>query len=65
MMIKADAFTHYVALNPVPHSNANYAFTTLYEHWIANIEFAETSRITEQIYKQKKYNSMSPLQPKT
>ena len=23
-----------VALNPVPHSNAYYAYTTLYEHWI-------------------------------
>ena len=54
MMIKADALTHYVVINPVPHSNAYYAYTTLYEHWIANIELAETSsRITEQIYKQK------------
>ena len=30
-----DAFTHYVALNPVPHCNADYEYTTLYEHWIA------------------------------
>ena len=30
-----DAFTHYVALNTVPHCNAYYAYTTLYEYWIA------------------------------
>ena len=34
-MIIADAFTHYVALNPIPHCNAYYAYTTLYDHWIA------------------------------
>ena len=30
-----DAFTHYVALNLVPHCNAYYPYTTLYEYWIA------------------------------
>ena len=34
-MVIVDAFTHYVALNPEPHCNAYYAYTTLYEHWIA------------------------------
>ena len=33
-MVIVDAFTYYVALNPVPHCNACYAYTTLYEHWI-------------------------------
>ena len=37
IMVIVDAFTHYVALNPVPHCNAYYAYTTLYEHWIAEI----------------------------
>ena len=32
IMVIVDAFTHYVALNPVPHCNAYYAYTTLYEH---------------------------------
>ena len=31
------SFTHYLALNPVPHCNAYYAYTTLYEHWIAKL----------------------------
>ena len=35
IMVIVDAFTHYVALNPVPHCIAYYAYTTLYEHWIA------------------------------
>ena len=34
-MVIVDACTHYVALNPVPHCNAYYAYTKLYEHWIA------------------------------
>ena len=34
-MFIVDAFTHYVELNPVPHCNAYYAYTTVYEHWIA------------------------------
>ena len=32
IMVQVDAFTHYVALNPVPNCNAYYAYTTLYEH---------------------------------
>ena len=32
IMVIVDAFTHYVVLNPVPHCNAFYAYTTLYEH---------------------------------
>ena len=34
-MVIVDAFTHYVALNPVPQCKAYYAYTALYEHWIA------------------------------
>ena len=33
VMVIVDAFTHYVALNPVPHCNAYCGYTTLYEHW--------------------------------
>ena len=40
-MVNVDAFTHYVALNPVPHCNAYYAYTTLYEHWIAKFGLPE------------------------
>ena len=32
IMVIVDAFTHYVALNPVPHCNAYYAYTIFYEH---------------------------------
>ena len=32
---------HYVALNPVPHCNAYYAYTLLYEHWIAKFGLPE------------------------
>ena len=34
-MVIVDAFTHYVALDPVPRCNAFYAYKTLYKHWIA------------------------------
>ena len=34
-------FKHYVALNPGPHCNAYYAYTTLYEHWIAKFGLPE------------------------
>ena len=40
-MVIVDAFTHYVALIPVPHGNAYYAYTTLYEHWIAKFGLPE------------------------
>ena len=40
-MVIGDAFTHYVALNPVPHCNAYYAYKTLYEHWIAKFGLPE------------------------
>ena len=40
-MVIVDAFTHYVALNPKPHCNAYYAYTTLYEHWIAILGLPE------------------------
>ena len=39
IMVIVDAFTHYVALNPVPHCNA---YATLYEHWIAKFGLPET-----------------------
>ena len=41
IMVIVDAFTHYVALNPEPHCNAYYAYTTLYEHWIAKFGLPE------------------------
>ena len=41
LMVVFVAFTHYVALNPVPHCNAYYAYTTLYEHWIAKFRLPE------------------------
>ena len=34
-MFRVDALTHHVALNPVSHCNAHYAYTTPHEHWIA------------------------------
>ena len=40
-MVIVDAFTHYVALNPAPHCNAYYAYTTLYEIWIAKFGLPE------------------------
>ena len=40
-MVIVDAFTHYVALNPVPHCNAYYAYTTHYEQWIAKFGLPE------------------------
>ena len=36
-----DAFTHYVALNPLPLCKDHYAYTTLYEHWIAKFGLPE------------------------
>ena len=41
IMVIVNAFTHYVALNPVPHCNAFYAYTTHYEHWIAKFSLLE------------------------
>ena len=41
IMVIVDAFAHYVALNPVPHCNAYYSNTTLYEHWIAKFGLSE------------------------
>ena len=40
-MVIVDAFTHYVALNPVPHCKTYYAYTTLLEHWVANFGLPE------------------------
>ena len=40
-MVIIDAFTHYVAHNPVPRCNAYYAYTTLCEHWIAKLGLPE------------------------
>ena len=40
-MVIVDAFTHYVALNPVPHCNAYYAYTTFYELCISNFGLPE------------------------
>ena len=57
-MVIVDAFTHYVVLNPVPHCNAYYAYTTLYEHWIAKFGLPEilvTDNGTEFINKETSY----------
>ena len=40
-MVNVDSFTHYVALNPLPHCNDYYAYTTLYLHWIAKFGLPE------------------------
>ena len=40
-MVIVESFTHYVALNPVPHCNGYYAYTTHYEHWIEKIGLSE------------------------
>ena len=40
-MVIVDEFTHYVALNPVPHCNAYYAYKTLYEHSMAKFGLPE------------------------
>ena len=42
IMVKLDGFTHYIALNSVPHCNASYAYTELYENWIAKIIYLES-----------------------
>ena len=34
-MFIVEAFTHYIALNPVPHCKSYYAYTTLHEQGIA------------------------------
>ena len=41
IMVIDDAFTHCAALNPLPHCNAYYAYTTLYEHCIAKFGLPE------------------------
>ena len=40
-MVNVDAFTHYVALNSVPHCKDYYAYTTLYQHWTAKFGLPE------------------------
>ena len=40
IMVVVDAFTH-VTLNPVPHCNPYYNYTSLYEHWIAKFGLPE------------------------
>ena len=42
-MVNVDSFTHYLGLNPVPHCNAYYAYTTLdiYEHCISKFILPE------------------------
>ena len=41
LMLIVYAFTHYVALNPVPPCNVYHSYTTLYEHWIAKFGLPE------------------------
>ena len=40
-MVVVVAFTHYIALNSAPPFNSYYAYTTLYEHWVAKFELPE------------------------
>ena len=40
-MVIVDAFTHYVALIPVPHCNSYYAYKTLFDRWIAEFGLPE------------------------
>ena len=40
-MLNLDAFTHFVAINPIPHCNAYYAYTTVYENWKAKFGLPE------------------------
>ena len=40
-MVIVDAFAHYVALRPVPHFKAYYAYSTLYNHLIAKFGLPE------------------------
>ena len=40
-MVIVDAFTNSVALNPVPHCYAYYAYTTLYKHWLSKFGLSE------------------------
>ena len=44
-MVIFDAFTNYVALNPVPNCFADYAYATLYEHWIAKFGLPENENL--------------------
>ena len=40
-MVIVDAFANYVALSPVPHWKAYYAYSTLYDHWRAKLGLPE------------------------
>ena len=40
-MVILETFTHYASLNPVPHCNAYYAYTTFSEHCIAKFGLPE------------------------
>ena len=40
-MVTVHAFSHYLALNHAPHCNEYYAYSTLYEHWIAKFGLPE------------------------
>ena len=53
-MVIVDAFTHYVALNPVPHCNAYYAYTTLSQHLIAKIEWSTDVKLFPLSYNSQK-----------
>ena len=52
-MVIVDAFTHNVALNPEPHSNAYYAYTSFYEHCIAKIGLPEILATVILLYRTK------------
>ena len=41
IMVIVDVFTHYVALHPIPLCKAYYAYTTIYEHWLAKFGLPE------------------------
>ena len=45
IMVIVAEITHYVALNLAPQCNVYYAYTTVYEHWIAKIGLPENFAI--------------------
>ena len=54
IMVKFEAFTLHVVLNPEPHYNAFYPYSTFHEHWIAEFGLPEipvTDKGTEIINK--------------
>ena len=60
-MVIVDTITNYVALNPVPHCYAHYAYTTLYEYWVAKFGLPEIL-VTDNGTEFLNYHIMSSIQ---